>query len=167
MTPFYGWRLAASRLQSQYEEAPGLDLMTRDSYFTILVEVFTNHILAKNTNFTNHRMNRTWNSVFKTCKQVPNYLALSKFQTHYQQFPASVSLSSKHFVNVTFYEAENKQITKTRLFTMQIFMYYLIYLGTRKVFRKIMQHMFFSKISRYIKMYVPWPPQPPTLFYIE
>ena len=53
MTPFYGWRLAASRLQSQYEEAPGLDLMTCDSYFTILVEVFTNHILAKHTYFTN------------------------------------------------------------------------------------------------------------------
>ena len=26
---------------------PGFDLTTRDSYFTILVEVFTNHILAK------------------------------------------------------------------------------------------------------------------------
>ena len=35
---------------------------------------------------------------------------------------------------------------------MQIFMYYLIYLGTRKVFHKIMQHMFFGKISRYIKI---------------
>ena len=27
--------------------------MTSDSYFTILVEVFTNYILAKNTYFTN------------------------------------------------------------------------------------------------------------------
>ena len=32
----------------------GFDLTTRDSYFTILVEVFTNYILAENTNFTNH-----------------------------------------------------------------------------------------------------------------
>ena len=32
----------------------GLDLTTRDSYFTILVEVLTNHVLAKNTYFTNH-----------------------------------------------------------------------------------------------------------------
>ena len=32
----------------------GLDLTTRDSHFTILVQVFTNHILAKNTYFTNH-----------------------------------------------------------------------------------------------------------------
>ena len=28
--------------------------MTRDLYFTILVEFFTNHILEENTNFTNH-----------------------------------------------------------------------------------------------------------------
>ena len=30
------------------------DLTTRDSYFTILVEVFTNHMLAESTYFTNH-----------------------------------------------------------------------------------------------------------------
>ena len=28
--------------------------MTQDSYFTTLVEVFTNHNLAKNTYFMNH-----------------------------------------------------------------------------------------------------------------
>ena len=28
--------------------------MTRDLYFTILVELFTNHILAENTHFKNH-----------------------------------------------------------------------------------------------------------------
>ena len=32
----------------------GFDLKTRDSYFTILVEVFTNHIFTENTYFTNH-----------------------------------------------------------------------------------------------------------------
>ena len=32
----------------------GFNLTTHDSYFTILVEVFTNHILVENTNFTNH-----------------------------------------------------------------------------------------------------------------
>ena len=32
---------------------PGFDLTTRDSCFTILDEVFTNHILAENTYFTN------------------------------------------------------------------------------------------------------------------
>ena len=30
----------------------GFDLTTRDSYITILVKVFTNHILAKNVYFT-------------------------------------------------------------------------------------------------------------------
>ena len=33
----------------------GFDLTARDSYFTILVEVFTNHILPVNTYFTNRR----------------------------------------------------------------------------------------------------------------
>ena len=37
----------------------GFDLTARDSYFTILVEVFTNHILAENTYFTNNKVNRT------------------------------------------------------------------------------------------------------------
>ena len=32
----------------------GFDLTTRDSYFMILVEVFTNHILAEKKNFKNH-----------------------------------------------------------------------------------------------------------------
>ena len=32
----------------------GFDLKTRDSYFTILFEVLTNHLLAENTCFTNH-----------------------------------------------------------------------------------------------------------------
>ena len=31
----------------------GFDLTTRDLYFTILVEIFTSHILAENTHFTN------------------------------------------------------------------------------------------------------------------
>ena len=38
----------------------GFDLTTRDSYFTILIEVFTNHILTENAHFTNRiRANRT------------------------------------------------------------------------------------------------------------
>ena len=32
----------------------GVDLTTRDSYFTILVEVFTNRNLAENAYFMNH-----------------------------------------------------------------------------------------------------------------
>ena len=34
-------------------DAAGFHLTTRDSYFTILIEVLTNHILAKETYFTN------------------------------------------------------------------------------------------------------------------
>ena len=34
----------------------GFDLTTRDSYFTILVEVFTNHILAKDREWREHKI---------------------------------------------------------------------------------------------------------------
>ena len=37
-----------------HAQKTGSDLTTRDSYFTILVEVFTNHISAELTYFTNH-----------------------------------------------------------------------------------------------------------------
>ena len=37
-----------------FKDLTGFDLTTRDSYFTILVEVFTNHISAELTYFTNH-----------------------------------------------------------------------------------------------------------------
>ena len=40
-------------------EFSGLDLMTRDSYFTILVEVFTIHILAEDIFHKSFRVNRT------------------------------------------------------------------------------------------------------------
>ena len=35
------------------------NLTTHDSYFTVLVEVFTNHILAENTYFTNQSEQNT------------------------------------------------------------------------------------------------------------
>ena len=39
----------------------GFDLTTHDSYFMIQVEDFTNHILAENVNFMNHReITRIW-----------------------------------------------------------------------------------------------------------
>ena len=53
--------------------------MTRDSYFTTLVEVFTNHILAKSTYFTNLIANRTQDYGLKSCKQVPNDSTMPEF----------------------------------------------------------------------------------------
>ena len=50
--------------------------MTGHSYFTILVEVFINPILAKNTFHKSYRMKRTQYYGLKTGKQVPNYLTL-------------------------------------------------------------------------------------------
>ena len=55
----------------------GFDLTTRDSYFTILVEVFMNHILARHIFHELYRVNRTHDYGFKTGKQVPNYSTLT------------------------------------------------------------------------------------------
>ena len=38
----------------KYNMSTLFDLMTRDSRFTILVEIFTNHISLENSYFTNH-----------------------------------------------------------------------------------------------------------------
>ena len=48
--------------------------MTCDLYFTILLEVFMNHFLAKKNIFHKlFRVNRTQDYGLKTCKQVHNY----------------------------------------------------------------------------------------------
>ena len=73
------------------------DLTTHNSYFTILVEVFTKHILAENTQFTNHT------------------------------------------------EWTEHKMTKTKQLTIQTFICYLIYFGSRKLFHKIIQHTFHSR----------------------
>ena len=39
---------------SSVGESSGFDLMTFDLYLAIVIELFTNHILAENTCFTNH-----------------------------------------------------------------------------------------------------------------
>ena len=77
----------------------GFDLMSRDSYFTIPVEVFMNNISAENTCFTNHIVNRTQDCGLKTYKYLANYLLMSKFWKHsYRRFPASFSsVLSKNF----------------------------------------------------------------------
>ena len=46
------------------------------SYFTILVEIFMNHILAENTFHESYRTNRTEYYGLKNFKSVPNYLTM-------------------------------------------------------------------------------------------
>ena len=46
-------KFAANTDKELESSSPEFNLTTRDSYFTIPVEVFTNHILAKKTYFTN------------------------------------------------------------------------------------------------------------------
>ena len=50
--------------------------MICDWYFTILVEVFTNHILAENIFHKSFGVNRTQDYGLKTSKQVENYLTM-------------------------------------------------------------------------------------------
>ena len=55
----------------------GFDLTTHNLYFTILVEIFMNHILAEDIFHKSHRVNRTQDYDFKTSKPVPNYMTLT------------------------------------------------------------------------------------------
>ena len=50
---FFSFRTLS--LRCLHKTKTGFDLTARDSYFTIPVEVFTNHILPVNTYFTNRR----------------------------------------------------------------------------------------------------------------
>ena len=106
-----------------------LDLTTHDSYFMILVEVFTNHILAQN---------RTQDSLrsdygLKTSKQVPIFGKCHNFENifieHFQHY--SISLLSKSFSNIIFTEP---QITNCEEQTINHSNIYLLFdlLGRRK-----------------------------------
>ena len=82
---------------------PGFDLTTLDSYFMTLVEVFTNHISVENTFQESYRMDRTQDlNLQKGTKLFGNH--------PYQQFPSSISLSSKSYVNTIFYRAEYNEL---------------------------------------------------------
>ena len=62
---YYTWKPHIHRVQFNNSS------WFRFVYFTILVEVFTNHIVPENTYFANHiayRVNRTQNYGLKTCK---------------------------------------------------------------------------------------------------
>ena len=129
-------------------------MITRDSYFTILVEVFTNHIVAENTYFANHI---EWIEHAVVVLKPAN-----KYQIIWQCYNFRTGITdkffmSKSFLNLIFYGTENDKLQQ---FTIQIFIYYLIFLSTRKIFQRIMQHMFFNEISRYIKIHFLWPLTP-------
>ena len=68
------WRNARCGTKKCYQN--GFDLTTRDLYFTILVEVFTNHIL-KHIFHESFSVNRAQGYGRRTCKQVQNYSTMS------------------------------------------------------------------------------------------
>ena len=91
----------------------GFNLMTPDSYFTILVENFKNHILAENTYFMNHI---EWTEhkimVLKPTNKCQIISQCHNFKKHsYRWFPASfISLSSRSLWKSLFFEAENGKL---------------------------------------------------------
>ena len=96
----------------------GFDLTTRDSYFTILVEVFTNHILAENMidfriyftihlGWTEHKI-----MVLKPANK-NKIIRQHNFENIYQQFLSQPHfLSSKGFVNIIFYGVKNNEMIR-------------------------------------------------------
>ena len=85
----------------------GFDAKTRDSYFTILVEVFTNHIAAENTYFTNHI---EWTEHATMVLKPAN-----KYQIIWKSYNFRTGITddffmSKSFLNITFYGTENPKL---------------------------------------------------------
>ena len=101
----------------------GFNLTTRDLHFTILVKVFTNHILAENTYFTNHA---EWIE--------HNIMVLKPANKNQIIRPCHNSLITDYQYHALLYRAK----------VLQTFIYYLIYFGARKVFCKIMEHKFYK-----------------------
>ena len=114
------------------------DLNPRDFYFTVLVEVFTNH-LAESTYFPNH-IEGTEHEImvlkpantFQIIRCCPNFekILIDGFRHH------SISLLNKSFSNVISANCKDQAINNSNIC-------YLIYYGARKVFHKIVQQMFF------------------------
>ena len=89
-----------------------LDLTTRDSYFKILVQVFANHILAKNIFYESYRVNRTQDyglkpgdkyQIIRCCNNFEN--TLIDYLRHH-----SISLLSKSFSNIIFANCKDQTI---------------------------------------------------------
>ena len=89
---------------------PGFNLTAGDLNLTILVEVFTNHISAENTYFTNYL---EW-----TEHKIMGFKPANRYRC-------------KHYV----YGAEHNKL-QSKTLTIQTFIYYWIYSGVRKVFWK-------------------------------
>ena len=114
------------------------DLNPHDLYFTVLVEVFTNH-LAEITYFPNH-IEGTEHEIMvlkpaNTCqinRCCHNFekILIDGFWHH------SISLLNKSFSNIIFANCKDQAISNSNI-------WYLICYGARKVFHKIVQQMFF------------------------
>ena len=116
------------------------DLASSDSNFTTLFKVFANHILAENMYLT-HQIEWTEGGIM-VLNSANKYQIIC--QCHY--FSNFLSICKYHLL-----WSWKLQIVKIRQFFIQI--YYLNYSGFRQIFPKIMQYLFFNKISRYTKIH--------------
>ena len=88
----------------------GFDLTTRDSYFTILVEVFTNHISAENRYFTNH--------IEWTEHKIMGFKPSNRYQIIWQYFLSTIFIIIHFFVkqklckHYIFYGAEHNELQR-------------------------------------------------------
>ena len=116
----------------------GFHLMTHDSYFTILIEVFMNHISAENSNFRYH------------IERTEHKIMILKPANKYQ-----IIQRCHNFKNILIDNFQYHPFLYQTELTIKTFIYCLIYSGAREVFRELMQHMFLRKFdfSFSIKMY--------------
>ena len=111
---------------------PGFNLTAGDLNLTILVEVFTNHISAENTYFTNYL---EW-----TEHKIMGFKPANRYRIIRQSLLFMISIIIHFFVNQKLckhyvYGAEHNKL-QSKTLTIQTFIYYWIYSGVRKVFWK-------------------------------
>ena len=85
--------------------------MTRDSYFTILLEVFTNHLVAENTYFANH-IECTEHAIM-VLKPANMYQFIWQCYNFRTGITDNVFMS-KSFLNITFNGTENDKLKQTQ-----------------------------------------------------
>ena len=84
-------------------------MIPRDSYFTILVEDFTKHIVAENTYIANH-IEWTEHAIV-VLKPENKYQIMWKCYNFWTGVTDNIFMS-KSFLNITFYETENNKFLR-------------------------------------------------------
>ena len=146
----------------------GFDLTIRDSHFTILVEIFRNHILAENTYFTK---NIEWTEhEIMVLKPANNYQII--WQCHdfksilIYDLQAHLFLYQVKVLQTSLFTKLKMTSCKTRWFTIKIFIHHWFTQAPEKLLVKLCNACSLTKFQSISKFTTPSPrPSPFSYFF--